>query len=159
MGLICQPSKFYISNTSAALISHSANPLIYGTKVILFSCLPWLDFLLSTLPFHLPLSCFPPLKMSCTQPSDKHQRAQIITCGSQRSQKSERRWGLSRPSPAPEFPAAASVQPWLDSVGLSEAWTARPNAGALWPSNLVSPNFTVIMKQSWAGSVNPTQTF
>lgn len=94
--------------------------------------------------------------MSCTQPSDKHQRAQIITCGSQRSRKSERRWGLSLPPPAPEFPTAASV---LDSVGLREAWTSWPNIGTVWPGNLVSANFTGIIKKSWAGSVNPAQTF
>ena len=63
MGLICQPSKFYISNTSAALISHSANPLIYGTKVILFSCLPWLDFLSPFYPpFPSPALLFSPFE-------------------------------------------------------------------------------------------------
>lgn len=156
MGLICQQQILHFKYLSC--IINTLQSLIYGTKFIYFMfALVRLSFSFS--PF--PPALVSPLKkeMSCTQPSDKHQRAQIITWWFPEKPGEWKSWGQNRPFTSPRFPAAASVRPWQDSVGLSEAHVWWPNTGSLAPESC-SPKFAVIIiKKSWAGSVASLQTF
>lgn len=116
-------------------------------------------------PFFPPIPSlsllFSTFEKSCMQPLEKHEREQ--TCGSQRSQKSERMWNPNCPpaapeDPAPEFPKAAWVWPWLDSAGVRPEHHGQTQA-LYRPQSLFPPGFTIIMKKSWVGSLDPTQTF
>lgn len=144
MGLICQPSKFYISNTSAALISHSANPLIYGTKVILFSCLPWLDFLSPFFPpFPSPALLFSPFEnvlYAAFRQTSKSADNNLVVPREARRVKEAGAWAaLHQPQDSPRLPLCGpgwTVSGWVRS-GCDGRTQALYGSWILFPQNLL----------------------